>query len=277
MVDQKRLRQSHWNIDPKASARERPSASKQVLRLSYVSQQARRALIDLFTLAGQVKAACRAMKEARAEPLFQGIDGVGDARARHAPRLSGPREAAVIDHRNEDSELLHHVHATTIVSKWHNNQVQKAGLIPNNLRRYLPDTTTRLPRWSTGGPMMSAMTETIPVATGLEAMHQPHVGFARVFRPGRLTFGFIAPLESYPDQPAPTMRDHLALARKADDAGFSAIWLRDVPFAFSAKSTSVAFRCVWNASSRVGVGTMGSSTGRRSATLSVSVAFYSRG
>ena len=55
-------------------------------------------------------------------------------------------------------------------------------------------------------------------------------GFDRTFRAGRMTFGFIAPLESYPDGPAPSMRDHLAMARKADDAGFTAIWLRDVPF-----------------------------------------------
>jgi alkanesulfonate monooxygenase SsuD/methylene tetrahydromethanopterin reductase-like flavin-dependent oxidoreductase (luciferase family) len=54
-----------------------------------------------------------------------------------------------------------------------------------------------------------------------------HRGFARVFQPGRLTFGFIAPLEAYPDKPAPTMRDHEAMARMADDAGFAAFWLRD--------------------------------------------------
>lgn len=59
---------------------------------------------------------------------------------------------------------------------------------------------------------------------------QAHAGFSRAFQPDKLTFGFIAPLESYPDLPAPSMRDHLALARKADEAGFSAIWLRDVPF-----------------------------------------------
>jgi luciferase-type oxidoreductase len=51
-----------------------------------------------------------------------------------------------------------------------------------------------------------------------------------VFQPSRLTFGFIAPLEGYPDTPAPTMRDHLAMARKADEAGIAALWLRDVPF-----------------------------------------------
>ncbi|WP_228389053.1 TIGR03571 family LLM class oxidoreductase [Rahnella sp. RcJ3] len=57
-----------------------------------------------------------------------------------------------------------------------------------------------------------------------------HPGYARVFQPGHLTFGFIAPLESYPDSAAPTLADHTAIARKVDDAGFSAIWLRDVPF-----------------------------------------------
>jgi len=59
-------------------------------------------------------------------------------------------------------------------------------------------------------------------------MHHP--GYARVFQPGHLTFGFIAPLESYPNSPAPTLRDHMAMARKVDEAGFAAIWLRDVPF-----------------------------------------------
>jgi len=57
-----------------------------------------------------------------------------------------------------------------------------------------------------------------------------HRGFDRVFREGYLTFGFIAPLEAYPDNPAPGMHDHAEMARRADDAGFSAIWLRDVPF-----------------------------------------------
>jgi luciferase-type oxidoreductase len=57
-----------------------------------------------------------------------------------------------------------------------------------------------------------------------------HPGYARVFQPGHLTFGFIAPLESYPDSPGPTLEDHVEMAQKVDDAGFSSIWLRDVPF-----------------------------------------------
>lgn len=67
------------------------------------------------------------------------------------------------------------------------------------------------------------------VSTGTGTVLHP-VGFSQVFQPNALTFGFIAPLESYPKTPAPTMHDHLALARIADEAGFSTIWLRDVPF-----------------------------------------------
>jgi luciferase-type oxidoreductase len=57
-----------------------------------------------------------------------------------------------------------------------------------------------------------------------------HPAYARVFQPGRLTLGFIAPLEAYPDAPWPTLADHAALARQVDALDFAAIWLRDVPF-----------------------------------------------
>jgi luciferase-type oxidoreductase len=57
-----------------------------------------------------------------------------------------------------------------------------------------------------------------------------HAAFARVFQPRRLTIGFIAPLEGYPDSPAPTLHNHAAMARLADDIGLAALWLRDVPF-----------------------------------------------
>ncbi len=57
-----------------------------------------------------------------------------------------------------------------------------------------------------------------------------HRAYARVFQPGRLTFGLITPLEGYPNAPAPTLEGHADLARQADAHGFAAIWLRDVPF-----------------------------------------------
>jgi luciferase-type oxidoreductase len=55
-------------------------------------------------------------------------------------------------------------------------------------------------------------------------------GFGRVFRPGHLTFGFITPIEGYPDSAGPTMTRHSEMARRADEADVAAIWLRDVPF-----------------------------------------------
>lgn len=58
---------------------------------------------------------------------------------------------------------------------------------------------------------------------------QSHPGYSRVFKPGQLTFGFIMPLEGYPDSPFPTLENHSRLARLADEAGFSALWMRDVP------------------------------------------------
>ena len=57
-----------------------------------------------------------------------------------------------------------------------------------------------------------------------------HRGFSRVFQPGKLTFGFIAPLEGYPDSAAPLLDDHMEMARKADQMGMTALWVRDVPF-----------------------------------------------
>ena len=55
-------------------------------------------------------------------------------------------------------------------------------------------------------------------------------GYDTVFRPGRLTLGLVVPLESYPVGARPTMNDHLERARVAEALGFSAVWLRDVPF-----------------------------------------------
>jgi hypothetical protein len=69
-----------------------------------------------------------------------------------------------------------------------------------------------------------------PCARAIAPELQQHPGYARVFKQGHLTFGFIAPLESYPNSPGPTLQDHAQMAQRVDEAGFSAIWLRDVLF-----------------------------------------------
>jgi len=59
---------------------------------------------------------------------------------------------------------------------------------------------------------------------------QINVAYNRVFRPGRLSVGLVLPLEAYAVGAEPTLRDHLEAAQKAEELGFAALWLRDVPF-----------------------------------------------
>ena len=51
-----------------------------------------------------------------------------------------------------------------------------------------------------------------------------------MFKPDRLSVGLVVPIESYPSGPVPLMDAHLERARLAEALGFSAVWLRDVPF-----------------------------------------------
>jgi len=57
-----------------------------------------------------------------------------------------------------------------------------------------------------------------------------HPGFQRLFQPDALTLGLILPLETHPGRPAPTMRDHVRMAQRAEQLGFGALWMRDIPF-----------------------------------------------
>ncbi|BAN00895.1 LLM class oxidoreductase [Ilumatobacter coccineus] len=54
-------------------------------------------------------------------------------------------------------------------------------------------------------------------------------GYDSVFRPGRLSVGLVAPIENH-HGPIPTMDRHLERVRLAEELGFAAVWLRDVPF-----------------------------------------------
>jgi len=55
-------------------------------------------------------------------------------------------------------------------------------------------------------------------------------GYNTVFRPGRLSLGLVVPLETYAKGPVPTMTRHVQRVQLAEGLGFSAVWLRDVPF-----------------------------------------------
>ncbi|WGS44298.1 TIGR03571 family LLM class oxidoreductase [Burkholderia sp. JSH-S8] len=69
-----------------------------------------------------------------------------------------------------------------------------------------------------------------PPRAALPAELAAHPAYSRVFQPGRLTFGLIAPLDAYRDSIVPDLRDHAALVDRAESHDFAAIWLRDVPF-----------------------------------------------
>lgn len=54
--------------------------------------------------------------------------------------------------------------------------------------------------------------------------------YNHVFQPDRLTVGLVVPLETYQHGPVPQMERHIERIQLAERLGFSAIWLRDVPF-----------------------------------------------
>ncbi len=57
-----------------------------------------------------------------------------------------------------------------------------------------------------------------------------NLGYSSVFSPGELSLGLVVPIESYPNSSVPTMTDHVKRVQLAETLGFSAVWLRDVPF-----------------------------------------------
>ena len=55
-------------------------------------------------------------------------------------------------------------------------------------------------------------------------------GYDQVFQSGRLSLGLVVPLENYSKSSVPDMTRHVERVRLAEELGFAAIWLRDVPF-----------------------------------------------
>ncbi len=55
-------------------------------------------------------------------------------------------------------------------------------------------------------------------------------GFNEVFQPGKLSIGIVSPIENYGQSLVPTMQDHVKKVQLAEQLGFKALWVRDVPF-----------------------------------------------
>ncbi|MEO0424685.1 MAG: TIGR03571 family LLM class oxidoreductase, partial [Pseudomonadota bacterium] len=57
-----------------------------------------------------------------------------------------------------------------------------------------------------------------------------NAGYQAVFQPDRLSLGLVVPIESYPNAAVPALDQHVERVQLAEALGFSAVWLRDVPF-----------------------------------------------
>lgn len=55
-------------------------------------------------------------------------------------------------------------------------------------------------------------------------------GYDATFQPNQLSLGFVVPLEAHGNDPVPTLSRHLERVKLAEELGFAAVWLRDVPF-----------------------------------------------
>ena len=55
-------------------------------------------------------------------------------------------------------------------------------------------------------------------------------GYNSVFKPDQLSLGLVVPIENYSLSTIPTMKRHIERAQLAEELGFKAVWLRDVPF-----------------------------------------------
>ncbi len=66
--------------------------------------------------------------------------------------------------------------------------------------------------------------------TETPAFRSINAAYSQVFQPGRLSIGLVLPLEAYAVGETPTMGEHLEAAQLAEELGFAALWLRDVPF-----------------------------------------------
>ena len=66
--------------------------------------------------------------------------------------------------------------------------------------------------------------------SGQTPFQQINRGFDRTFGNGRLSLGLVAPVAQYGQSPVPDMSGHLDRVKLAEELGFRAVWLRDVPF-----------------------------------------------
>lgn len=74
------------------------------------------------------------------------------------------------------------------------------------------------------------MAETNPLFQLSTAPYTQLPGFTRTFRQGELTVGLSLPIEANAEEsPQDSLENQVRLVRMAEDAGFAAVWVRDIP------------------------------------------------
>ena len=69
-----------------------------------------------------------------------------------------------------------------------------------------------------------------PNEAAITAFPKLNRAYNSVFQPNALSIGLVVPLEAHHHDPIPDMARHIERAQMADELGFAALWLRDVPF-----------------------------------------------
>lgn len=64
----------------------------------------------------------------------------------------------------------------------------------------------------------------------MNAFEKINRGYNSVFKQNQLSIGLVVPIENYAQNPVPSMKNHLKRVQFAEQLGFKALWLRDVPF-----------------------------------------------
>lgn len=63
----------------------------------------------------------------------------------------------------------------------------------------------------------------------MKAFEPINKGFNYAFKANQLSIGIVIPIENYTTSAVPTMASHVERAKLADELGFKALWVRDVP------------------------------------------------
>ncbi|MGH1386459.1 LLM class oxidoreductase [Kordia sp.] len=64
----------------------------------------------------------------------------------------------------------------------------------------------------------------------MNTFEQINRGYNSVFKQNELSIGLVVPIENYAQSSVPNMNDHIKRVQFAEQLGFKALWLRDVPF-----------------------------------------------